>query len=276
MVLGYMKAGSLRNHLEENFNNIDGKQKLHYLKQLAYNLKYIHEKDILHRDLHPGNILANDFIKCTYRLKISDFGISKLITQNSENSKERQIRGVLPYIAPEVLGGEEYTKAADVYSFGIVAYEVFTGIPPFRDVPHDRHLELQICNGLRPKIPFHIPKSITKIIMQCWDARVDHRPTFEELWKQLSCFEQGKSKKIRKRIKSKLKLPTTPSKNYRTHPGAIYSSRLLSCYSLPKPKNEESFEKNLEELTKSTFMGKPQLYFAILFYFILNITYFLI
>ncbi|RHZ75467.1 hypothetical protein Glove_213g86 [Diversispora epigaea] len=124
----------------------------------------IHELDIVHRDFHPGNILSSNFKDdCVH---ISDFGLIKLIWENPNNPEKRNnIFGVLPYIAPEVLSGdEEYTKAADVYSYGIVAYEIVIGFPPYPDIPHDKDLAMKICNGLRPKIPFHTPKLITKII----------------------------------------------------------------------------------------------------------------
>ncbi|RHZ83576.1 hypothetical protein Glove_91g16 [Diversispora epigaea] len=142
----------------------------------------IHELDIVHQDFHPGNILSSSFKD--YDLNISDFGLSKLIGANPNNPEKKNIFGVLPYIAPEVLSGdEEYTKAADVYSYGIIAYEIVTGFPPYPD----KDLAMKMCNGLRPKIPFQTPKLITRTIMRCWDARVTHRLTFkelrEELWK---------------------------------------------------------------------------------------------
>src|SRR6185369_8634495 len=135
----------------------------------------------VHRDFHPGNILK----RSNTSICVSDFGLSKLITENIKNSQKNTISGVLPYIAPEVLSGEEYTKAADVYSFAFVAYEMITGLPPYHDVSHDKDLAFKICNGFRPKIPFYTPKLITQIIMRCWDARTTHRPTFEELYKEL-------------------------------------------------------------------------------------------
>ncbi|RHZ80712.1 hypothetical protein Glove_132g286 [Diversispora epigaea] len=141
----------------------------------------------------------------------------------------------MPYIAPEVLSGdEEYIKAADVYSFGIIVYEIVTDFPPYPDIPHDNDLVLKICNGLRPKIPFHTPKLITRTIMRCWNARVTHRPTFEELAIEL------------------INSTTTTPLNYQTHSQAIYTSRLLNFSKLPKPGNEVNFERELEELTKST------------------------
>ncbi|RHZ85128.1 hypothetical protein Glove_71g187 [Diversispora epigaea] len=268
MVLLYASDGNLREYLKINFNNINWKQKLQYLCHLSFNLINIHELDIVHQDFHPGNILAYDFKNNIY---ISDFGLSKLIGTNPNNPEKNNIVGVLPYIAPEVLSGdEEYTKAADVYSYGIISYEIITGIPPYPDIPHDEDLAIKICNGLRPKIPFHTPKLITRIIMRCWDARVTNRPTFEELSNELgkyfydyySYLREGKNKDSEIVIQIKkaeefsanqesTNTTTTTPLNYQTHPQAIYTSRLLNYSKLPKPKNEENFERELEELTKS-------------------------
>ena len=58
---------------------------------------------------------------------------------------------ILPYVAPEILRGQNYTKAADIYSFGIIMYEVFSGLPPYHDVSHDDRLAIKICKGLKPR-----------------------------------------------------------------------------------------------------------------------------
>ncbi|RHZ84518.1 hypothetical protein Glove_80g28 [Diversispora epigaea] len=257
MVLYYYKGGSLRNFL--NNNNLDWGRKLEHLSNIAGEFSGIHQLDIVHRDFHPGNILKGYF-----EIHITDFGLSKLITENRKIFQKNTISGVLPYISPEVLSGEEYTKAADIYSFAFVAYEIITGLPPYYDVPHDKELAFKICNGFRPKIPFHTPKLITQIIMRCWDARITHRPTFKELCKELTKYywnywEYGKNNnnEITIQIKeaeefSKNQTTTTPM-NYKTHPQAIYTSRFLNFSNLPKPKNEENFEIKLEELTKSFY-----------------------
>ncbi|RHZ78472.1 hypothetical protein Glove_164g36 [Diversispora epigaea] len=266
MVLEYASEGNLREYLKINFNNINWEQKLDNLFYLSLWLKNIHELDIVHQDFHPGNILSHDF-KNTSHMQISDFGLSKIIGANPNNPEKKNIFGVLPYIAPEVLSGEEYTKAADVYSFGIIAYEMVTGFPPYPDIPHDLDLAMKICNGLRPKIPFHIPKLITRMIMRCWDARVTYRPTFEELKNELlkyssDYFNKGKNKDSEIVIQIKkaeefsenqesTNATTTTPHNYQTHPQAIYTSRLLNYSKLPNPKNEENFERELEELTES-------------------------
>ncbi|RHZ85738.1 hypothetical protein Glove_60g122 [Diversispora epigaea] len=263
MVLEYAKDGNLREYLKINFNNIDWKQKLSSLWNLSLNLSNIHELNIVHQDFHPGNILSSNF-KGTYLIRISDFGLSKLIGANPKNPEKKNIIGVLPYIAPEVLSGdEEYTKAADVYSFGIIANEIVTGFPPYPDIPHDKYLAMKICNGLRPKIPFHTPKLITRMIMRCWDARVTRRPTSKELNHELNKYWNdyyNKNSEFGIQIENSEKLSknlglinsTTTPLNYQTHPQAIYTSRLLNYSKLSKPKNEENFERELEELTNST------------------------
>ncbi|RHZ80391.1 hypothetical protein Glove_136g60 [Diversispora epigaea] len=92
------------------------------------NLMNIYELDIVHQNFYPGNILSSDSKNF---MDISDFGLIKLIEANLNNPEKKNIFVVLPYIAPEVLSGEkEYTKVADVYSFGIIAYEIVTGFPP--------------------------------------------------------------------------------------------------------------------------------------------------
>ncbi|RHZ83289.1 hypothetical protein Glove_97g81 [Diversispora epigaea] len=257
MVLEYFEGGSLRNYLNNNFNNIDWESKLYYLKNLANELLEIHKLGIVHRDFHPGNILKDSYSE----MHISDPGLSLSITEKNIAA------GILPYMAPEVLRGEgEYTKAADVYSFAFVAYELITGIPPYHDVPHDEDLALKICNGLRPEIPIHLPKLITEIIMRCWDYRITHRPTSEQLYellkKYLEYYRENDNKnnneitiqiKEAEEFSKNQTTDTITSMNYKTHPQAIFTSRLLGFSNLPKPKNEENFEKKLEELTESFY-----------------------
>ncbi|RHZ84003.1 hypothetical protein Glove_86g90 [Diversispora epigaea] len=177
---------------------------------------------------------------------ISDFGLSKLIGVNPNNHEKKNIFGVLPYIAPEVLSDdEEYTKAADVYSFGIIAYEIVTGFPPYPDIPHDKDLAMKICNGLRPKIPFHTPKLITRMVMR--DYLKEGKNKDSEIGIQIKKADEFSANQ---ELTNTITATTTTPLNYQTHPQAIYTSRLLNFSKLSKPKNEENFEKELEELTK--------------------------
>ena len=95
MVLQYARDGNLREYLKINFNNINWEKKLRNLWNLSLNLRDIHKLDIVHQDFHPGNILSSNFKDF---MRISDFGLSKLIGANPSNPEKKNIFGVLPYM----------------------------------------------------------------------------------------------------------------------------------------------------------------------------------
>src|SRR4051794_27717903 len=98
------------------------------LNSLAKNLLTIHDAGFIHRDLHPGNVLILSEIKTI----ISDFGLAKLI-HDSSNS---EVIGVMPYLAPEVLEEQPYRKAADIYAFSMLMWEICYGRPPLSQEDH--------------------------------------------------------------------------------------------------------------------------------------------
>ncbi|POG81412.1 kinase-like domain-containing protein [Rhizophagus irregularis DAOM 181602=DAOM 197198] len=168
---------------------------------------------------------------------------------NKEKSdKKEAVYGVLPYMAPEVLHGYQYTKAADIYSFGIIMNEYLSEEIPFNDIPHDHILAVKICKGLRPKISEHIPKFLVDLIMKCWDAKAENRPSAKELYQILKIWEETEFdddeiysqminyEKIRE-IKFKNRSNENKSESIKTHPQAIYTSRLLNFKNLPEPVN---------------------------------------
>src|SRR5689334_7699223 len=86
------------------------------------------------------------------------------------------------YIAPEVLQGKTHTKESDVYSIGMLMWELFAGHPPFDDKAHDVDLMLKICEGLRPPILSNMLDDYIQMMQKCWDADPSKRPTIWELW----------------------------------------------------------------------------------------------
>ncbi|RGB39593.1 kinase-like domain-containing protein [Rhizophagus diaphanus] len=247
-----LKEGNLRQHLNNNFISLNWKQKLFSLLDLAYGLRDIHNKGLIHHDFHCGNILSN-FGQDAF---ITDLGLCQPANTKSSQNGNKEIYGVLPYVAPEVLRGNEYTQKSDIYGFGIIAYEICTGFPPYYDISHDEFLALKICQGLRPKSNYKIPQLIVDIINQCWDADPLKRPNADELRESILKLSEDirnnvgsviygqvkEADEINRKASFSVPLPlsSTNTLSYITHPQAVYTSRLLNFKNLPEPKNADN------------------------------------
>ncbi|CAI2180574.1 10151_t:CDS:2 [Funneliformis geosporum] len=173
MVMQYINNGSIRNYLDNHFNKLVLITKLDILHNIAVGLKIIHQDGLIHKDLHPGNILKDDFSDCY----IADFGLCKPVDEQSVKQDDQKIYGVLPYVAPEVLRGKVYTQESDIYSFGMVAYEIVSGLRPYHFLPHEDFLAVKICEGVRPKFDdIKIPPFLENLIDQCLNADPLKRP----------------------------------------------------------------------------------------------------
>ncbi|EXX76805.1 Cdc15p [Rhizophagus irregularis DAOM 197198w] len=245
-----LKNGSIRQHLNNNFISLNWRQKLNSLINISIGLKDIHYNGLIHHDFHCGNILSN-FDGNTF---ITDLGLCQPANVKSPQNSNKKIYGVLPYVAPEVLRGKKYTEASDIYGYGIIAYEICTGFPPYHDIAHDEFLAVKICKGLRPKSNYKIPQLILDIINQCWDAdplkRPDVRKLDESIWDLWDAIKENKEDSviyeqireaddINKRLSFSSPLITTGAISYITHPQAVYTSRLLDFKNLPEPKNAD-------------------------------------
>lgn len=149
---------------------------------------------------------------------ISDFGLSRPADANSD-----EIYGILPYVAPEVLDGKPYTKAADIYSFGIIMWEFSSGIPAFNDRPHDFDLAFKICNGYRPKIIEGTDPDYVDLMKKCWDNDPNKRPNAEEL-----VFNELRSKYPIER-NNRIQVPENEPV-IKDHPLSCYRSRKIDSF----------------------------------------------
>ncbi|EXX51248.1 uncharacterized protein OCT59_003460 [Rhizophagus irregularis] len=250
MVLEYATNGNLRKYLEINFPTLEWYKRLEILHNVIDNLDYIHNKKYIHKDLHSGNILHFD-----YYAKITDLGLA----QSSKHDLNSNVSGVLPYIAPEVLDEKPYTFASDIYSFGIIMVEMSTGKPPYGNVPHDEKLALAICNGLRPRVSRGTPKCYIDLVNQCLDASPGKRPSSKEIlkvirnWRFHDDHEKLSSNKefINTDNSDADKIISRGFPSDTLHPGAIYTSRLMSFSNLPKPRNSRGIQIEDPEVSDS-------------------------
>jgi len=136
---------------------------------IANGMAYLHSRSVIHRDLKPSNVL----LTLDHRAKISDFGMS-IADRGQELTAET---GTYRYMAPEVIRHESYSSNADVYSFGILLWQLIT-----REVPFATMTPIQaafsVAEGLRPDIPDATPFRLREIIVSCWNHDAQIRPSF--------------------------------------------------------------------------------------------------
>ena len=146
--------------------------------------------------------------------------------------------GVIPYMAPEVLSKNLYTKESDIYSFGMIMWEHTTGKKPFHDRPHDQYLMLDILEGERPQITDDTPEFYAELMKSCWDHNPENRPTAQEIYsffigcqplniteEEYEIIEVAEAKR-QEIINSEKYL--TDAKNYKHHPESFYTNSLLN------------------------------------------------
>jgi serine/threonine protein kinase len=141
--------------------------------EIAVGMDYIHSWKIIHRDLKSGNILINEHYHCY----IIDFGISR----SSRNHRMTLNLGTTSWMAPELFEGDgRYTPAVDVYSFGMLLWEIAS-----RTRPHQNMVSTNIADcvikGWRPDIPSNCPPSFAKLIHSAWAQNPQSRPTFAQI-----------------------------------------------------------------------------------------------
>ncbi|GBC06252.1 hypothetical protein RclHR1_06710002 [Rhizophagus clarus] len=171
-------------------------------------------------------------------MRISDMGLCGKVDDTDKTS----IYGVMPYVAPEVLRGNPYTKAADIYSFGMIMYFVATGRQPFSDCAHDEILALDICEGIRPNInDQEAPKCYIDLMKWCWNSNPGNRPKIIEVYKLIEIFnsnidEDRKDYDIKMQFKKANEYKKSnflfleERRQSATHPQAVYTSRLLNSF----------------------------------------------
>lgn len=167
LVMEYVKGVTLSRVIEKkSFGVMDA---LKAIKEIVKGLQAAHDKGILHRDIKPANLLVGD----DNQIKIVDFGISKsLIEDDPKLTKENHFIGTLNYMAPEILKGHPPTPASDLFSVGVVFYELLTGTNPFNlaskietiDMIRNEQLALpeSVCQLLPPELQSVISKLIAK------------------------------------------------------------------------------------------------------------------
>eukprot|EP01087_Luapelamoeba_hula_P013242 TRINITY_DN3788_c0_g2_i1.p1 TRINITY_DN3788_c0_g2~~TRINITY_DN3788_c0_g2_i1.p1 ORF type:complete len:1605 (+),score=191.21 TRINITY_DN3788_c0_g2_i1:33-4847(+) len=178
IIMEYMELGSLYDVLHnELVPRLPMTLKIKLAMQAAQGMHFLHSSGILHRDLKSPNILLDD----NWNAKISDFGLTKLKEQDSGSNMDK-LAGSLLWTAPEILGETaSFSEASDVYSFGIVLWELLTAEDPYGGLNPTTVAVCVLRDNLRPVMPRDVqPIEYASLVVACWDNHMDARPTFLE------------------------------------------------------------------------------------------------
>ncbi|UZO03508.1 uncharacterized protein OCT59_023915 [Rhizophagus irregularis] len=186
LVMEYADNGTLRKYLQENFRNLTWNDKFNLAFQLVSAVSCLHDEGIMHRDLHSNNVLIHQ-----NTVKLADFGLSKRIEETS-NSQSKTF-GLIPYTDPKIFNRNTSTlyllnKKSDVYSIGVLLWEISSGQPPFHGIPYDVGLAISISQGLREEPIPNISKDYIKIYTDCWNIEPDNRPTINRVVDELKAI----------------------------------------------------------------------------------------
>ncbi|XP_062407143.1 mitogen-activated protein kinase kinase kinase 7 isoform X1 [Sardina pilchardus] len=181
LVMEYAEGGSLYNvlHGAEPLPHYTASHAMSWCLQCSQGVSYLHgmkPKALIHRDLKPPNLLL---VAHGTVLKICDFGTACDIQTHMTNNK-----GSAAWMAPEVFEGNNYSEKCDVFSWGIILWEVITRRKPFDEIggPAFR-IMWAVHNGTRPPLIKNLPKPIESLMTRCWSKDPSQRPSMEEIVK---------------------------------------------------------------------------------------------
>ena len=220
---------NLREYLQQNHNQLTWKERIKITFLIIDALYWIHEEKSIHRDLHSGNIL---YSQLNDDWRISDLGFC------GPDKPSKSVYGNLPYIAPEVISGREYTFKSDIYSIAMLMWEISSGRPPFSNYDHDYNLAMNIINGMRPKIVSGTPLKYKSLMEQCWDADPLKRPDIKTLLKEIRKFHLSYQNMPNESFQSETN--DNLEENYYTSSklsSKLFTSKIHKFENLPEPRN---------------------------------------
>ncbi|KAG8046750.1 hypothetical protein GUJ93_ZPchr0008g11543 [Zizania palustris] len=192
IVTEYAKRGSVRNFLNGRQNrSVALKLAVKQALDIARGMAYVHGLGFIHRDLKSDNLL----ISGDKSIKIADFGVARIEVTTEGMTPET---GTYRWMAPEMIQHRPYNQKVDVYSFGIVLWELITGDLPFANMTAVQAAFAVVNRGVRPVIPRDCLPTLGEIMTRCWDANPDARPPFTEIVRMLEQVELEVVNTVRK------------------------------------------------------------------------------
>ncbi|KAL8228348.1 hypothetical protein R6Q57_015932 [Mikania cordata] len=174
IVTEFMSGGSVYDYLHKQKGTFKLPILLKVASDISKGMNYLHQNNIIHRDLKAANLLMdeNDVVK------VADFGVARVKAQTGVMTAET---GTYRWMAPEVIEHKPYDLKADVFSFGIVLWELLTGRLPYEYLTPVQAAIGVVQKGLRPTIPKNTQPKLAQLLVRCWQKDPSLRPNFSEI-----------------------------------------------------------------------------------------------
>ncbi|KMZ75195.1 Serine/threonine-protein kinase HT1 [Zostera marina] len=191
IITEYMSQGTLKMYLHEKGPySLTMEIVLRLALDISRGMKHIHSLGVIHRDLKSDNLLLNDEM----RVKIGDFGTSCIANECRGN--KCKMAGTYRWMAPEMFKEKVYTKKVDIYSFGIVLWELTTALIPFQGMTPIQAAYAACEKDMRPKLATNCSPAINKLIENCWAANPAKRLAFTDIVSILEMYEDCLNKGV--------------------------------------------------------------------------------
>ncbi|XP_073843796.1 mitogen-activated protein kinase kinase kinase 13 wallenda isoform X2 [Musca autumnalis] len=177
IIMEFCPYGPLQNILKE-LEFMSPSRLVSWSKQIALGMQYLHSHKIIHRDLKSPNIL----ISAEQLVKISDFGTSR---EWNEISTKMSFAGTVAWMAPEVIRNEPCSEKVDIWSYGVVLWEMLTCEIPYKDVDSSAIIWGVGNNSLKLPIPSSCPEGFKLLVKLCWNTKPRNRPSFRQILSHL-------------------------------------------------------------------------------------------
>mmetsp|Transcript_16269 Transcript_16269/g.63418 ORF Transcript_16269/g.63418 Transcript_16269/m.63418 type:complete len:730 (+) Transcript_16269:107-2296(+) len=183
LVTDYMPRGNLHDMLTDHSVEMSGFLRMQMARDVVLGMNWLHSSvpQVLHRDLKTKNLLIDE----NNRIKICDFGLSQIKAVGDTvflHDGADGAKGTPLWMAPEVMMGRQFNEKADVYSFGIVLWEILTRAEPFQEFETFEQFRHAVClEHARPQIPENCPSRLRTLIECCWLPNPERRPSFPEI-----------------------------------------------------------------------------------------------
>ena len=173
--MDFADGGDLQGKIKGNRGKFFSEsQILDWFTQICLGLKHVHDRKILHRDIKAQNV----FLTSTNRCLLGDFGIAKILTHTKGFTKT--MVGTPYYLSPEIIERKRYNFQSDIWSLGVLLYELCALKPPF-DGPNLHFLGMKIIKGIYPPISSHYSRELKNLVTQMLMVNPNNRPTIHQI-----------------------------------------------------------------------------------------------